>query len=123
MFSTLYSFPYQMHFKMSSVICFNLDQSKFLSSDKGLSYYYNMDALFRSTPRVRVLFQALSFLADILPISTGKTLLIHSFYTGLKKSVRFSNAHYAYCPCIWYQNQDQNMYTIIVTLNFKFRCQ
>ena len=39
MFSTLYGsyFPIQMHFKMSSAICFNLDQSKILSSENGLS--------------------------------------------------------------------------------------
>ena len=38
MFSTLYGtyFSFQMHFKMSSVICFNLDQSKILSSGNGL---------------------------------------------------------------------------------------
>ena len=38
MFSTLYAtyFSFQMHFKMSSTICFNLDQSKLLSSDNGL---------------------------------------------------------------------------------------
>ena len=28
-----------MHVKMSSAICFNLDQSRFLSSGKGLTYY------------------------------------------------------------------------------------
>ena len=30
---------------------------------------------------------------------------------------RFSIARYALYPRIWYQNQDQNMYIIIVTLN------
>ena len=36
MFSTLYGtdFPFQTNFKMSSAICFNLDQSKMLSSGK-----------------------------------------------------------------------------------------
>ena len=39
MFSTLYGiyFPFWMHFKMSSRICSNLDQSKFLSYGNGLS--------------------------------------------------------------------------------------
>ena len=39
MFSTLYGthFSFQMHLKTSSVICFNLDQSKMLSSGNGLS--------------------------------------------------------------------------------------
>ena len=39
MFSTLYGtyFSFQMHFKMSSAICFNLDQSKILSSGNGLT--------------------------------------------------------------------------------------
>ena len=38
MFSTQYGtdFPFWMHFKMSSAICFDLDQSKILSSDNGL---------------------------------------------------------------------------------------
>ena len=38
MFSTLYGtyFPFYMHFKISSAICFNLDQSKILSSCNGL---------------------------------------------------------------------------------------
>ena len=37
-FSTLYGiyFSFQMHFKMSSAICLNLDQSKILSSGSGL---------------------------------------------------------------------------------------
>ena len=39
MFSTLYgtSFSFYIHFKMSSAICFNLDQSKILWSANGLS--------------------------------------------------------------------------------------
>ena len=39
MFPTLYGtyFPFYMHFKMSSAICFNLDQSKILSSGNGLN--------------------------------------------------------------------------------------
>ena len=39
MFSSLCStyFPFYMHFKMSSVICFKLDQSKILSSGNELS--------------------------------------------------------------------------------------
>ena len=38
MFSTLYDayFAFQMHFKMSSAVCFNLDQSRILSSGDGL---------------------------------------------------------------------------------------
>ena len=38
MFSTLYGtyFSFSMHFQMSSAICFNLDQSKNLSSGNGL---------------------------------------------------------------------------------------
>ena len=38
MFSTLYGtyFSFEMHFKMSSSICFNLDQRKILSSGHGL---------------------------------------------------------------------------------------
>ena len=41
MFSTLYGtyFSFQMHFKMSSAICFNLDQSNILSSGNGILYY------------------------------------------------------------------------------------
>ena len=40
MLSTLYGtfFPFYMHFKMSSAICFNLDQSKILSSGNGLTH-------------------------------------------------------------------------------------
>ena len=39
MFSTLYGsyFPFYMHFKISSAIFFNLDQSKILSSGNGLN--------------------------------------------------------------------------------------
>ena len=39
MFSTLHGtyFSFQMHFKMSSVTCFDLDQSKILSYDNGLT--------------------------------------------------------------------------------------
>ena len=39
MFSTLYDtyFPFEIHFNMSSAICFNLDQSKILSSGNGLT--------------------------------------------------------------------------------------
>ena len=42
MFSTLNGtyFPFYMHFKLSSAICFNLDQSKILSSGNGLSITY-----------------------------------------------------------------------------------
>ena len=38
MFSTLYDtyFSFQMHFKISSAICFNLEQSKILLSGNGL---------------------------------------------------------------------------------------
>ena len=38
MFSTLYGtyFPFKMHSKMSSAICFDLDQSKILPSGNGL---------------------------------------------------------------------------------------
>ena len=44
MFSTLYGtyFSFQMHFKMSSVICFNLDQFETLSSGNGLTHYHTM---------------------------------------------------------------------------------
>ena len=40
MFSTLYGtyFPFQMLFKMPSAICFNLNQSKILSSGNGLKH-------------------------------------------------------------------------------------
>ena len=39
MLSTLYGtyFPFEMHFKMSSAICLNLDQCKVLSSGNGLN--------------------------------------------------------------------------------------
>ena len=39
LFSTLYGtyFPFQIHFEMSSAICFNLDQSKILLSGNGLN--------------------------------------------------------------------------------------
>ena len=39
MFSILHGtyFPFYMHFKMLSAICFHLDQSKILSPGKGLS--------------------------------------------------------------------------------------
>ena len=39
MFSTLYGtyIPFHMHFKISSAICFNLNQSKILSSGNGLN--------------------------------------------------------------------------------------
>ena len=39
MFSTLYGtyFTFEMHFKMSYAICFNLDRSKILSSGNGLT--------------------------------------------------------------------------------------
>ena len=33
-------FPFEMHFKMPSAICFNLDQSKILSSGNGLTPAY-----------------------------------------------------------------------------------
>ena len=38
MFTTLYGtyFLFEMHFKMSSAVCFNLDQFKILSSGNGL---------------------------------------------------------------------------------------
>ena len=41
MFSILYGtyFPFQMYFKMSSAICFNLNQSKILSSGNRLTLY------------------------------------------------------------------------------------
>ena len=50
MFSTVYdtSFSFQMHFEMSSVICFNLNQSKILSSGNGLNirdFFYIMTVL------------------------------------------------------------------------------
>ena len=40
MISTLYGmyFSFEMHFKMSSAVCFNLDQSKILSSGSGLRW-------------------------------------------------------------------------------------
>ena len=41
LFSTLYvTFPFYMHFKMSSAVCFNLDQSKILPSGNGLTLYF-----------------------------------------------------------------------------------
>ena len=42
MFSTLYGtyFSFQLHFKMSSAICFNLDQSKISSSGNGFALYH-----------------------------------------------------------------------------------
>ena len=46
MFSALYGtyFSFQMHFKKSSAICFNLDQSKILSSGNGLKsiFYFSL---------------------------------------------------------------------------------
>ena len=44
MFSTLYGtyFPFWMQFKMSSAICFKLDQSKVLSSGNGLRKFLRM---------------------------------------------------------------------------------
>ena len=40
MFPTLYDthFSFQIHFKIASAICFNLDQSKILLSGNGLSH-------------------------------------------------------------------------------------
>ena len=45
MFSTLYDayFPFYMHFKMLSAICFNLDQSKILSSGNGLKTNFYLE--------------------------------------------------------------------------------
>ena len=47
MFSTLCGtyFLFQMHFKMSFAICFNLDQSKILSSGNGLKGFCYIDIL------------------------------------------------------------------------------
>ena len=44
MFSTLYGthFLFSMHFKMLSAICFNLDQSKVLSSGNELTHSHTM---------------------------------------------------------------------------------
>ena len=41
MFSTLYGtyFPFEMHFKMSSAICYNLGKSKILLSGNGLTVW------------------------------------------------------------------------------------
>ena len=51
---------------------------------------------------------------------------IFSRYTqyilGSKKKVCTLFSVIFHCPCTWYQNQDQNMYIIIVTLHSKFRC-
>ena len=43
MFSTVYGnyFPFSMHLKMSSAICFNLDLSKILSSGNGLNNLFS----------------------------------------------------------------------------------
>ena len=43
MFPTLYGtyFPLEMHFKMSSAICFSLEQSKILSSGNGLTWQFS----------------------------------------------------------------------------------
>ena len=48
MFSTLYGtyFPFYMHFKMSSAICFNLDQSKILLPGDGLKHKDTTQRLF-----------------------------------------------------------------------------
>ena len=45
--STLYDayFSFQMHSKMSSAICFNLDQSKILSSGNGLICRLHMHSI------------------------------------------------------------------------------
>ena len=47
MFSTLYGtyFPFKMHFKMSSVICFHLDQSKILLSGNRLKCLHYFSCL------------------------------------------------------------------------------
>ena len=44
MFSALYGtyFQFQMHFEMSSAICFNLDQSKILLCGNELTHSYTM---------------------------------------------------------------------------------
>ena len=49
MFSTLYGtyFSFQMHFKMLSAICFNLDRSKILSSGKWVKLPFSVDTLMR----------------------------------------------------------------------------
>ena len=57
MFSTLYGtyFSFEIHFKMYSAICFNLDQSKILSSGKGLKVAIMMKIVINSLPTDKIL--------------------------------------------------------------------
>ena len=54
MFSTLYGtyFPFQMHFKMLSAICFNLDQSKILTSGNGLNPLFTLALPYNKVPTI-----------------------------------------------------------------------
>ena len=96
MFSTLYGtyFSFQMHFKMSSATCFNLDQSKILSSGNGVN---SLDeAMLRSTHYKRFDIQSLVlfyFEATLPPLtwSSGSVFTNHYQECSLSFSPRFVN--------------------------------
>ena len=54
MFSTLYGmyFSFQMHFKILSAICFNLEQSKILLSGNGLTISQTSPGFYVSAVRI-----------------------------------------------------------------------
>ena len=76
MFSTLYGtyFLFQMHFKMSSAICFNLDLSKILSSCNWFNPFPNHD--FKTVPKSKSLQTTILNLMEMAEISQNglKTL-------------------------------------------------
>ena len=91
MFSILYDtyFSLSMHFKMSSAISFNLDQSKIFSSGNGLIDWLH---IFFASVRLRFLY--CSFLS-VKSFNIGHNLLIVSvraflFYIGIPCGKMFS---------------------------------
>ena len=91
MFSTLYGtyFSFQMHFKMSSAICFNLDHSKIFSSGNGLIHgrEINLRHKFKNARSHCLLFS-----------------LYHSkmnVFNGMLKSVCLSVHHVSMCQFVY----------------------
>ena len=99
LFSTLYGtyFPFEMHFKMSSAISFNLDQSKILSSGNGLINPLPYTADFKQTWE-RSFLKTLWEKEKML-VTSNFPFSNNVFYPSQKKFHFFSHIYFVVCKC------------------------
>ena len=93
MFSTLYGtyFIFQIHFKMTSAICFNLDQSKIFLPGNGLNYQWEQ-IVYRPTYMEDCVYydKFVHFLANYCPSTS---------FNILETKIHESNNRKHFCCC------------------------